>query len=181
MFMHVRLQLLYSHAWTCTFVQVKMECKTTDFVCSNPGCNFVDYHDCCMNRSLDGCAHAWVYSLILTGWLRPCLGSRLLCNLLWMAAPIPHTSYTWDISCTSLCRFSSGSVFSCACSCKEFHPLSQASCFMGHLLRSNLSSSLTVLVTPLPHSGGHIPGPVRSEITLKHLHYIRLSMEFTCP
>ena len=122
MFMHVRLQLLYSHAGTCTLVRVEMERKTLDLACLNPGCDFVEYHDYCMTHLLDGCDHAWVYSLILTGWLRPYLGSRLLCTLLWMAAPIPHISCTWDISCISLCRFSGGNVFSCACSCKAFHP-----------------------------------------------------------
>jgi len=83
---------------------------------------FVDYYDHYMTHSLDGCDHAWVYLSILTGWLHPYLGSRLLCTLLWMTAPIPHISCTWDISCTSLCRFSGGSVFSYACSCKAFHP-----------------------------------------------------------
>jgi len=135
-----------------------------------------------MTHSLDGCDHAWVYSLILTGWLRPYLGSGLLCTLLWMAAPIPHMSCTWDISCISLCRFSGSSVFSCTCSCKAFHPsLSRASCFRGHLLHSNLSPFVTILVTPLPHFGGLIPGPVRSDTTWKHLHHIPLSMDFTCP
>jgi len=83
---------------------------------------FLDYHDCCMTHLLDGCDHAWLCSLILTGWLHPCLGSRSLCTLLWMAAPIPHISCTWDISCISLWKFFGSSVFICGCSCKEFHP-----------------------------------------------------------
>ena len=33
------------------------------------------------------------------------------------------------------------------------------------VLHSNLSPFLTVLVTPLPHFGGLIPGPVRSDTT----------------
>jgi len=75
-----------------------------------------------MTHSLDGCDHAWVYLSILIGWLHPYLGSRLLCTLLWMAVPIPHISCTWNISCTSPCKFSNDSVFSCTCSCKAFHP-----------------------------------------------------------
>ena len=94
-----------------------MERKTLDFVCWNPGYDFVD--SCYMTHSLDGCDHTWVYASILTGWLRPYHGSRLLCILLWMAATIPHISCTWAISCISLCRFSGGS---CMCSCKAFHP-----------------------------------------------------------
>ena len=43
---------------------------------------------------LDGCDHTWVYLLtLLTGCLRPYLGSWLLYTLLWMAAPIPHIMY----------------------------------------------------------------------------------------
>ena len=134
-----------------------------------------------MTHSLDGCDHAWVYSSILTGWLCPYPGSRLLCTLLWMAAPIPHISCTWDISCTSLRKFSNGGVFSCTCSCKEFHPsLSRASCFREHLLHNNLSPFVTIPATPFLHIGGFIPGLVRSDITWNHLHYIPLSMNFTC-
>ena len=143
---------------------------------------FVDHYVHYMTHLLDGCDHAWVYLSILSRWLCPYLGSRLLCTLLWMAAPIPHISCTWDISCTSLCRFSGSSIFSCMCSCKAFHPsLSQASCFRGHLLHTNLSPFVTVPVTPFPHFGGLIPEPVRSDITWKHLHYVPLSMDFICP
>jgi len=49
------------------------------------------------------------------------------------------------------------------------------------LLHSNLSPCLTILVTPLPHFGGLIPGPVKSDTTWKHLHQIPLSIDFTCP
>ena len=142
---------------------------------------FVAYYDHYMTHSLDGCDHAWVYLSILSGWLRPYLGSRSLCTLIWMVAPIPHTSCTWDISCTSLRRFSGSRVFSHTCSCKAFHPsLSRASCFRGHLLHSNLSPLVTVPVTPFPHFGGLIPGLVSSDITWKHLHYVPLSMDFIC-
>ena len=155
-----------------------MECKTLDFVCWDLGCDFVDYYDYYMTPSLDGYDQARVCLSILTGWLRPYLGSRFLCTLLWIDMPIPHISCTWDISCTS-CRFSSSRVFSWPCYCKEFHPsLSRASCFRGHLLHSILSLSLLPL---LPHIGGPIPGPVRSDITWKHLHCIPLSMYFICP
>ena len=122
-----------------------MEHKTLDFVYWDPGCNFVDYYDFYMTHSLDGCDHAWVYLSILTGWLRPYLGSRLLCTLLWMAAPIPHISCIWDISCTSPRRFSV-TVFSVGhVLVKHFTPLSRASCFREHLLHSNLSPSLLPL------------------------------------
>lgn len=99
-----------------------------------------------------------------------------------MAAPIPHISCTWDINCTSLCRFFGGNVFSCACSCKAFHPsLSLRHHALGDLLHSNLSLFLTVPVTPLPHFGGLIPGPLRSDMIWKHLHHNPLSINFTCP
>jgi len=104
------------------FVRIEMERKTLDFFCQSPGCNFVDYYDYYMTHSLDGYNHAWVYLSTLTGWLHPYLGSRLLCTLLWMVAPIPHTSCSWDISCTSPRRFSGGGVFGWTCSCKAFHP-----------------------------------------------------------
>ena len=144
---------------------------------------FVAYYDHYMTHSLDGCDHAWVYLSILTGWLCPYLGSRFLCALLWMVAPIPHISCTWDINCTYLRRFSGGSVFSYACSCKSISPLSlpRASCFRGHLLHSNLSPFVTVPVSPLPYIGGLISGLVRSDITWNHLHYIPLSVSFICP
>ena len=122
MFMHVRLQLLYSHAWTCTLFESRWSARPWILSVRIQATIFVDYHDYYMTHSLDGCDHAWVHSSILTGWLRPCLGSRLLCTLLWMAVPIPHISCTWDISCTSLCRFSGDSVFICTCFCKAFHP-----------------------------------------------------------
>jgi len=32
------------------FVWVEMERKTLDLVCLNPGCDFVDYHDCYMTH-----------------------------------------------------------------------------------------------------------------------------------
>ena len=99
-----------------------MERKTLDFVCQNPGCDFMDYYDYYMTHSLDCCDHAWVYLSILTGWLRPYVESSLLYTLLWMAVPILCVSCTWDISCTSSCSSSGSSVFSCTCSCKAFHP-----------------------------------------------------------
>ena len=91
-----------------------------------------------------------------------------------------HTTYIMYLSYQfiSLCRFPDGS---CMCSCKAFHlSLSRASCSRGHLLHSNLSPFVTILVTPFPHFGGLIPGPVRSDITWKHLHYVPLSMDFIC-
>ena len=33
------------------------ERKTLDFVCWDPGCDFVDYYDPYMTHSLDGCDH----------------------------------------------------------------------------------------------------------------------------
>ena len=58
MFMHVRLQLIYSHAWTCTLVRVEMERKTLDFFCWGLGCDLVDYYGYYMTHSLDGYDHA---------------------------------------------------------------------------------------------------------------------------
>ena len=104
-------------------VQVEMEHKTLDFVCCNPGYDFVDYYD-------------WLHES-LTGWMRPYLS--LFIDPHWMAASIPwiwiiifsvmdgcaHTTYIsciWDISCTSSRRFSDGGVFSWTCSRKAFHP-----------------------------------------------------------
>jgi len=120
--MHVRLQLMYSHAWTCTLFRSRWSTRPWILSVGIQAAIFVDYSDYYMTHSLDGCNHAWVYSSILTRWMRPYLGSRLLFTLLWIAAPIPHISCTWDISCTSLCRFSSSSVFNCTCSCQAFHP-----------------------------------------------------------
>ena len=50
-----------------------------------------------LTHRLDGCDHTRVYLSILTGWLRPCLGSGLLYTLLWMAAPIPHIYHVSEI------------------------------------------------------------------------------------
>jgi len=38
-----------------------------------------------------------------------------------------------------------------------------------------------VPITLLPYLGGLIPGPVRSDMTWKHLHCVPLSMNFICP
>lgn len=40
---------------------------------------------------------------------------------------------------------------------------------------------VTVLATPLPHLGGLIPGPMRSDMASRHLHRIPLSMSFIFP
>ena len=85
--MHVRLQLIYSHAWTCTLVRVEMERKTLDFVCWNPGCDLwiimiitwlihwmvVTMPESIYPSSLDGCAHTLdLDSCVLCyGWLHP--------------------------------------------------------------------------------------------------------------
>ena len=138
------------------------------------------------------CGLLWSLHDSYTGWLRPCLS--LLIAPYWMAAPIPwiqifmysvmdgcaHTTYIMYLryQLYFLCRFSGGSVFSRPCSCKAFHPsLSRASWFRGHLLHNNLLPSLLSL---LPRIGGLILGPVRSDISWKHLHYIPLSMYFIC-
>jgi len=154
-------------------------------------------------------ARPWVKSIVIqvaicgllhdsfTGWLRPCLslfiGSSLggcthtldlVYHILYYGWLCPYHLYhvSWDISCTSPCRFSGGSASSDACSCKAFHPsLSRASCFRGHLLHSNLSPFVTVPVTLLLHLEGFIPGLVISDKTWNYLHYSPLDMSFTYP
>ena len=117
--------------------------------------------------SPDGCAHTLDldYYVLCYGWLRPY-----------------HIYHVLEISVVPLYANSPAATFSVACVLvKHFTPLSQASCFRGHLLHNNLSPFVTVPVTPLPHFGGLIPRLVRSDITWKHLHYVPLSMDFICP
>ena len=73
-------------------------------------------------------------------------------------------------------------MFLCV-SIKHFTPLSPSrnSCFRGHLLHSNLSPLVTVPIALFPYIGGRIPGPMSSDITQKHLHYVPLSMYFMFP
>ena len=73
-------------------------------------------------------------------------------------------------------------MFLCA-PIKHFTPLSpsRTSCFRGNLLHSNLSPLVTVLIALFPYIGGCIPGPVSSDKTQKHLHYVPLSMYFMFP
>ena len=157
MFMHVRLQLTFSHAWTCTYVQVEVERKTLDCVCCNPGVILI--HDS------------------FTGWLRPYLSQfidpnqmvasilRILIIMysLWMAATMPHISCIWTIILYLSMQILGGSYM---CSCKAFHP----SLSLGpHALRGicytvichHWSPSLLPLFS---YIGGYIPGPVSSNI-----------------
>ena len=123
MFLHVRLQLTYSHAWTCTMFGSRWSARPCILSVGIQAADFVDYYD-------------WLRDS-LTGWLRPYLS--LFIDPHWMAVSIPwiwiivysvmdgcaHTAYIsciWDISCISSRRFSNGGVFSWTRSCKAFHP-----------------------------------------------------------
>ena len=122
MFLHVRLQRIYSHAWTCTLFESRWSVRPCILLVEIQAAILWIIMIGYMTHSLDGCDHTWFYLSILNGWLRPYLGSRLLYTLLWMVAPIPHISCIWDISCNPLRRFSDGSVFSWTRSRKAFHP-----------------------------------------------------------
>ena len=101
--------------------------------------------------SLDGCAHTLDldYCVLCYGWLRPY-----------------HIYHVLEISVVLLHARSPAAVFLVMhVLVKNCTPLSRASCFRGHLLHSNLSPFVTVLVTPLLHLGGLIPGLVRSDMT----------------
>jgi len=102
---------------------------------------------------LDGCTHALDldYYVLCNGWLHAY-----------------HIYHVLEISVVLLYVGSPAAAFSVAhVLVKHFTPLSlsRASCFRGHLLHNNLSPCLTILVTPLPHFGGLILGPVKSDTT----------------
>ena len=171
MFLHVRLQLTYSHAWTCTLFGSRWSARPwiVSVVIQAAFCGLLwlftwltywmaaTIPESIYRSSLDGCVHTldMDYCILYYGWLCPY-----------------HTSCIWAISCTCIHKFFNDSVFSWTCSRKAFHPsLSRASCFKGHMLHSNLSPSLQSLVT---HIGGPILWPVSSDMTWNHFHGVPL-------
>ena len=155
MFLHVRLQLTYSHAWACAVFGLRWSTRPWIVSVVIRATSLWIIMIIYMTHLLDGCDHTWVYLSILTGWLCPCLGSGLLYTLLWMAAPIPHIYHVFETSFVLLhtgfpkAEFSVGHVL-----VKHFTPLSLswASCFKGHLLHINLSPSLQSLSRTLEGS-----------------------------
>ena len=94
--MHVRLQLMYSHAWTCTLFGSGRSARPWIPVYYGLGCDFVDDHYTThwwmaapipesswmaatipyhywWSLQLGGCIHAIDHSCMSFGWLRPCL------------------------------------------------------------------------------------------------------------
>ena len=121
MVLHVRLQLTYSHAWTCTLVRSRWSARP--WIVSVVIQAAILWIMIYMTHWLDGCDHTWVYLSILTGWLRPCLGSRLLYTILWMAAPILHVYIMYLrhhlYFAPQVFRWQ---CFQSTCSRKSFHP-----------------------------------------------------------
>ena len=123
MFLHVRLQLTYSHAWTCTLFGSRWSTRPWIVSVLIQAAILWIIMIIYMTHWLDGCDHTWVYLSILTGWLHPYLGSQLLHTLLWMAAPMPriyimylrHQLYFAPQVFWWQC-------FQSACSHKAFHP-----------------------------------------------------------
>jgi len=156
--MHVRLQLTFSHAWTCTYVRVEVERKTLDCVCCNPGVILI--HDS------------------FTGWLRPYLSLfidpnqmaasilRILIIMysLWMAATMPHISCIWTIILYLSMQILGGSYI---CSCKALHlSLSLEAHALGGICYAVICHRWSPSLLPLlSHIGGHIYGPVTSDTT----------------
>ena len=94
-----------------------------------------------------------------------------------------HTTYIsciWDISCTSLRRFSDGGVFSWTRSRKAFHhSLSLGPHALGGLCYTAICHC--PCNSPSRKIGGLISWPMSSEITWKHFHGIPLNMHSHCP
>ena len=152
MFLHVRLQLTYSHARTCTSFRSKWSAIPWVLFNGIQAVDFVYYHD-------------WLHDSLI-GWLRPHLS--LLIDPFWMVASIPwiliivyfimdgctHTTYhVFEISVVFFYVGFPTEVFSFVHVLIRISPLSLswASCFRGHLLHKILSLSLQF---PVPHIGG---------------------------
>ena len=108
MFLHVRLQLTYLHAWTCTFFGSRWSAR--------PWIVFVVIQ----------AAIVYYYHYVhdsLIGWLRP-----YLILFIWSSldgwAHTAYTSCTWDISSIFLRRFSDGGASVEYVLVKHFTPLS---------------------------------------------------------
>ena len=124
MFLHVLLQLTYSHDWTCTLFGSRWSARPWILYDKIQAADslwiiMIDYMTHLIGwlrpylsllvdpSLLDGCVHTLDpgYCTLYYGWLRPY-----------------HISCIRDISCTCLHRFSDDSVFSWVCSHKAFHP-----------------------------------------------------------